>query len=36
MDPEKKIYQVVINAGEQYSLWPADRQNSPGWNALSF
>ena len=25
-------YKVVVNAEEQYSLWPADRQNPPGWN----
>jgi MbtH protein len=25
------IYKVVINDEEQYSIWPADRQNAPGW-----
>lgn len=24
-------YKVVINHEEQYSLWPADRENAPGW-----
>ncbi len=26
------IYKVVINAEEQYSIWPMDRENAPGWN----
>lgn len=26
------IYKVVINHEEQYSIWPADRQNPLGWN----
>lgn len=25
------IYKVVINHEEQYSIWPADRQNPAGW-----
>lgn len=24
-------YKVVINHEEQYSIWPADRENPPGW-----
>ena len=28
---DNKIYKVVINREEQYSIWPADRENSPGW-----
>lgn len=24
-------YKVVVNHEEQYSLWPADRENAPGW-----
>jgi MbtH protein len=24
-------YQVVMNHEEQYSIWPADRENAPGW-----
>lgn len=24
-------YKVVINHEEQYSIWPADRQNPTGW-----
>jgi len=26
------IYKVVVNHEEQYSIWPADRQNALGWN----
>jgi MbtH protein len=26
------IYKVVLNHEEQYSIWPADRENAPGWN----
>jgi MbtH protein len=26
------IYKVVVNAEEQYSIWPADRENPLGWN----
>jgi MbtH protein len=26
------IYKVVVNHEEQYSIWPADRENPPGWN----
>ncbi len=25
------IYNVVINHEEQYSIWPADRENPLGW-----
>ena len=25
------IYKVVINHEEQYSIWPADRENPLGW-----
>jgi len=25
------IYKVVVNQEEQYSIWPADRENAPGW-----
>lgn len=35
MDPNKqdtKIYKVVINGEEQYSIWPADRPNAAGWS----
>jgi len=26
------IYNVVANHEEQYSIWPADRENALGWN----
>ena len=25
------IYKVVVNHEEQYSIWPADRENPLGW-----
>jgi MbtH protein len=25
------VYKVVVNHEEQYSIWPADRENAPGW-----
>ena len=25
-------YKVVVNHEEQYSIWPADRENPPDWN----
>ncbi len=25
------IYKVVVNHEEQYSIWPADRENPAGW-----
>jgi uncharacterized protein YbdZ (MbtH family) len=30
---EETIYSVVVNHEEQYSIWPADRKNAPGWRA---
>jgi MbtH protein len=30
-DEDKTIYKVVVNNEEQYSIWPADRENPPGW-----
>jgi MbtH protein len=29
---DKTIYRVVVNHEEQYSIWPADRDNPAGWN----
>jgi MbtH protein len=26
------VYKVVMNHEEQYSIWPADRENPPGWS----
>jgi MbtH protein len=35
VDPDEKedatVYKVVVNHEEQYSLWPADRENPLGW-----
>jgi MbtH protein len=28
---DNTVYKVVVNHEEQYSIWPADRQNPPGW-----
>ena len=25
------VYKVVVNHEEQYSIWPAHRENPPGW-----
>jgi MbtH protein len=27
----REMYKVVVNQEEQYSLWPADRENALGW-----
>jgi MbtH protein len=29
---DRTIYKVVVNQEEQYSIWPADRENALGWN----
>lgn len=29
---DETIYRVVVNHEEQYSIWPADRENPLGWN----
>lgn len=28
------IYSVVMNHEEQYSIWPADRENPRGWSSV--
>ncbi len=28
---DSTIYKVVVNHEEQYSIWPAERDNAPGW-----
>ena len=30
------IYKVVLNDEEQYSIWPAQRENPPGWKDAGF
>jgi MbtH protein len=29
---DNTIYKVVLNHEEQYSIWPAARENAPGWS----
>lgn len=29
---DNRIYKVVVNHEEQYSIWPADMDNALGWN----
>ena len=28
---DDRLYKVVVNHEEQYSIWPADRENALGW-----
>jgi MbtH protein len=28
---DNRFYKVVVNHEEQYSIWPADRENPLGW-----
>ena len=35
-DEDTTIYVVVVNHEEQYSIWPADRENALGWNDAGF
>ena len=28
---DSTVYKVVLNHEEQYSIWPADQNNAPGW-----
>jgi MbtH protein len=28
---DARLYKVVVNQEEQYSIWPADRENIRGW-----
>lgn len=29
---KEELYKVVVNHEEQYSIWPVDRDNPPGWS----
>ena len=29
---DNRIYKVVVNHEDQFSIWPADRENALGWN----
>ena len=31
---DNTIYKVVVNHEEQYSIWPADRENPLGWKGV--
>ena len=31
-EEDTTIYKVVVNHEEQYSIWPADRENPLGWS----
>ena len=33
---DNRIYKVVVNYEEQYSIWPADRENPLGWKDAGF
>ena len=30
-EEDKSVYKVVVNHEEQYSIWPANRENPLGW-----
>ncbi len=30
-DDETRIFRVVVNHEDQYSIWLSDRSNPPGW-----
>lgn len=36
MSEDGTQYKVVLNHEEQYSIWPADRENAPGWKDEGF
>ena len=31
---EDRVYKVVVNHEEQYSIWPAEADNPVGWSAV--
>lgn len=33
-EEDNKIYNVVVNHEEQYSIWPADKENALGWRSV--
>ena len=35
-DTDQGLMKVVINSEEQYSIWPADRENALGWRDAGF
>lgn len=30
-EADNRVYKVVVNHEEQYSIWPAERENPLGW-----
>lgn len=34
-DEDKTRYKVVMNHEEQYSIWPVERENPPGWQDVN-
>lgn len=35
-EEDTTVYKVVVNDEEQYSIWPADRENALGWRDAGF
>lgn len=33
---DNMVYKVIINHEEQYSIWPAERENAAGWKDTGF
>jgi MbtH protein len=33
-EDDSRIYKVVVNAEEQYSIWPANREVPAGWREV--
>ncbi len=33
-EEDDRRYKVVINHEEQYSIWPEDREDPPGWKSV--
>jgi MbtH protein len=33
--PDDATYKIVLNDEEQYSIWPADRENPLGWRDVN-
>lgn len=33
---DRTAYKVVLNHEEQYSIWPAERENAPGWRDAGY
>jgi MbtH protein len=36
IDETGRRYKVVVNHEEQYSIWPAERENPLGWTSAGF